>query len=237
MSTFSVERSTVISAPVESIYPMVENFREWTRWSPWESIDPTMEHRYEGPIAGVGAKYAWKGKSKAGVGTMQIMETTLTTIRIRLEFTKPMKAVNPTTFTFAAEGAGTRVTWTMTGESTGLNRLFLLFMNMDKMVGKDFEKGLAQLGGAVSGHAQEHLRQWRHKPLKASAWHGDILVQAAVLSVNCGCWTAGVRCSRRKSVARAKVVQPRTRSWTCRVPLGFRSYRSVRDRHGPPCFG
>ena len=103
MSTFRVERSTVIPAPAEAIYPLVENFHEWTKWSPWESIDPTMERSYHGPATGVGAKYAWKGKGKAGAGTMEITDATPAAITIRLEFTKPMKALNPTTFTFASE--------------------------------------------------------------------------------------------------------------------------------------
>ena len=153
MSTFRVERSTVIPAPAEAIYPLVENFHEWTKWSPWESIDPTMERSYQGPATGVGAKYAWKGRGKAGAGTMEITDATPTAITIRLEFTKPMKALNPTTFTFASEGPGTRVTWTMTGESKGFNRLFMLFVSMDKLVGNDFEKGLEQLAGAVSEKA------------------------------------------------------------------------------------
>ncbi len=151
MSTFTVERSAVIPAPAEDIYPFVESFHEWTKWSPWETIDPTMERSYDGPATGVGAKYAWKGKGKAGSGTMQITDANPTEIKIRLEFTKPMKAVNPTTFTFTPVAEGTRVTWTMTGESRGVNKVVMLFMNMDKMVGGDFEKGLAQLAVSVSG--------------------------------------------------------------------------------------
>lgn len=151
MSTFTVQRSAVIPAPAEEIYPLVESFREWTKWSPWETIDPTMQRAYDGPVTGVGAKYAWKGNRKAGAGTMEITGAEPAQINIRLQFTKPMKALNPITFTFAPEDASTRVTWTMTGESKGINKLFMFFMNMDKLVGRDFEKGLAQLAQAVHG--------------------------------------------------------------------------------------
>ncbi|NVM95822.1 SRPBCC family protein [Arthrobacter wenxiniae] len=153
MSTFTVERSAVIPAPASEIYPLVESFREWTKWSPWETVDPNMQRSYEGPVSGVGAKYAWKGNRKAGAGAMVITGAEPARINIRLEFTKPMKAVNPITFTFAPEASGTRVTWTMNGESKGITKFFMLFMNMDKLVGRDFEKGLAHLAQAVRGTA------------------------------------------------------------------------------------
>lgn len=151
MSTFSVTRNALINATAAELFALVNNFHSWTQWSPWETVDPDMERTYSGQESGVGAKYAWKGNSKAGSGTMEIVETTVPErINIRLEFTKPFKAVNPTTFTFVPEGTGTRVTWAMTGESKGIAKVFALFMNMDKMVGTDFEKGLAQLSQAVA---------------------------------------------------------------------------------------
>lgn len=151
MSTYEVTRNAVIPAPAADIFPLVNSFREWTKWSPWESVDPGMDRSYSGSESGVGAKYAWSGNRRAGSGTMEIVESTEPQgIRIRLEFTKPFKAVNPTAFTFAPSGSGTRVTWTMTGENKGIGKLFALFMNMDKMVGTDFEKGLASLAGAVA---------------------------------------------------------------------------------------
>lgn len=151
MSTYEVTRSAVIPAPAEDIFPLVNSFREWTKWSPWESVDPAMERSYSGSESGVGAKYAWSGNRKAGSGTMEIVDTAEPrNIKIRLEFTKPFKAVNPTSFTFTPSGDGTQVTWTMTGENKGIGKVFALFMNMDKMVGADFEKGLASLAGAVA---------------------------------------------------------------------------------------
>ncbi len=151
MSTFEVTRSAVIPAPAEDIFPLVNNFHEWTKWSPWDAVDPTMERRYAGSDAGVGAKYAWSGNRKAGSGTMEIVDSAEPDrIRIALEFTKPFKAVNPTTFTFTPSANGTQVTWTMSGENKGIGKVFALFLNMDKMVGGDFEKGLASLADAVT---------------------------------------------------------------------------------------
>lgn len=151
MSTYRVTRNAVIPAPAEDIFPLVNSFRGWTKWSPWETVDPAMDRSYSGSDSGVGAKYAWSGNRKAGSGTMEIVESTApNTIRIRLEFSKPFKAVNPTTFTLTPAGSGTRVTWTMTGENSGIGKVFALFMNMDKMIGTDFEKGLASLADAVS---------------------------------------------------------------------------------------
>jgi ribosome-associated toxin RatA of RatAB toxin-antitoxin module len=151
MSTFEVTRSAAIPAPAEDIFPLVDNFHEWTKWSPWESVDPAMERSYSGSDSGVGAKYAWSGNRKAGSGTMEIVDAaTPRSIKIRLEFSKPFKAVNPTTFTFTPSGSGTQVTWTMTGENKGIGKVFALFMNMDRMVGADFEKGLAALATAAA---------------------------------------------------------------------------------------
>jgi hypothetical protein len=155
MSTYSVTRSTVIPAPAKDVFPLVNSFREWPKWSPWETVDPDMQRTYSGAESGVGAKYAWSGNRKAGAGNMEIVESQEPdVIRLRLEFTKPFAAVNPTTFTFVPEGGGTRVTWTMTGEHKGIGKVFALFMNMDKMVGGDFEKGLSSLASVVgSGKA------------------------------------------------------------------------------------
>ena len=151
MSTFEVRRSAVIPATPEEIFPLVNDFHEWTAWSPWEQIDPGMSRRYFGSASGAGAGYAWSGNRKAGSGTMEIEESEPNSlIRIRLEFTKPFKALNPTTFTFTPVQGGTEVTWSMTGENKGLARVFALFMNMDMMVGADYERGLAALGSAVA---------------------------------------------------------------------------------------
>ena len=97
MATYEVTRSAFIPAPAEAIFPLINSFHEWTKWSPWETVDPTMERHYSGNDAGVGAKYAWSGNRKAGSGNMEIVESTAPSVlRVRLEFTKPFKAVNPT---------------------------------------------------------------------------------------------------------------------------------------------
>lgn len=154
MSTYEVRRSAVIPAAPEEIFPLVNNFHEWTAWSPWEAVDPGMSRRYFGPDTGVGAGYEWSGNRKAGSGTMQIIESVPgSRVRIRLEFTKPFKALNPTAFTFTPAPGGTEVSWVMTGENKGVAaKLFSLFMNMDKLVGSDFERGLNSLAATVAAN-------------------------------------------------------------------------------------
>jgi hypothetical protein len=99
----------------------------------------------------VGAGYEWSGNRKAGSGTMEIVESVPSNeIKVRLQFTKPFKALNPTSFIFAPAPGGTEVSWVMTGENKGAAKLFALFVNMDKMVGADFERGLKSLAGAVA---------------------------------------------------------------------------------------
>jgi hypothetical protein len=151
MSSYEVSRSAFIPAPPEEIFPLVNSFLEWTKWSPWEAVDPEMDRSYSGNDAGVGARYAWSGNRKAGSGNMEIVESDFPgSIKVRLEFTKPFKAVNPTSFTFTPADGGTRVTWRMTGENKGLAKVFALVVNMDKMVGGDFERGLAALSAAAT---------------------------------------------------------------------------------------
>ncbi|MCU1567779.1 MAG: hypothetical protein JWQ56_2716 [Pseudarthrobacter sp.] len=151
MSTYEVRRSAVIPAPAEDIFPLVNSFHQWTKWSPWETVDPGMNRRYFGSESGVGAGYEWSGNRKAGSGTMEIVESEPSReIKVRLQFTKPFKALNPTTFTFTPVPGGTEVSWMMTGENKGAAKLFALFMNMDKLVGSDFERGLRSLSEAVA---------------------------------------------------------------------------------------
>jgi hypothetical protein len=151
MSSFTITRSAVIPASEADIYPLISNFHEWTKWSPWETVDPSMSRTYSGAESGAGATYAWSGKGRAGAGSMEITDATEpSSVAIRLTFTKPMKAVNRTTFTLAPDNGGTKVSWTMTGEHKGFGRIVMLFMSMDKLVGRDFEKGLASLATAVA---------------------------------------------------------------------------------------
>ncbi|GAB3272299.1 SRPBCC family protein [Sinomonas notoginsengisoli] len=153
MAAYTISRSAFIPAPPEAVYPHVVDFHKWTEWSPWEPLDPGMERTYSGPDAGVGAAYAWRGNRKAGAGSMQILEAVEPkSIRLRLVFVKPFKAVNPTGFTFEPDHDGTRVTWVMKGENRGIAALVFKVLKMDNSVGRDFEKGLANLA-KVAGEA------------------------------------------------------------------------------------
>jgi uncharacterized protein YndB with AHSA1/START domain len=148
--TYTVQRSTTIEAPPERVFELIADFRNWTTWSPWEGIDPDMQRTYSGTESGVGAVYAWSGNRKAGRGRMQITDATEPrSVRIDLEFEKPWKARNDTLFTIDSEGTASRVTWSMTGRKTLMTKVMGLFTSMDKLVGPDFEKGLARLKTAV----------------------------------------------------------------------------------------
>ncbi len=144
-SKFRIERSAKINAPAEKIHALLANFRKWGGWSPWEELDPDMQRTFKGPEEGVGAGYAWEGK-KAGSGNMLITKSNPASgISLDLNFSKPIKANNLTDFTLTPDGGGTRVVWAMHGPQPFMQRLFGAVFNMDKMVGKDFEKGLAKL--------------------------------------------------------------------------------------------
>jgi len=146
---FKVERSVSMAVPPEAAYAQVVDFHAWERWSPWAKLDPTMKATYSGAPSGVGASYHWVGDDKVGEGRMTITEVAPPSrVAIRLEFLKPFAATNDTAFAFAPEGAGTRVTWTMSGKNEFLGKVMSLFVNMDQMIGRDFEKGLAQLAAA-----------------------------------------------------------------------------------------
>lgn len=147
--SFEVKRSTSIDAAPAVVHALVNDFHEWRRWSPWEDVDPDLERTYSGPDQGVGAHYAWSGNKKAGSGTMEITGSTPERIDIALSFLKPFKASNHVDLTFTPSGPGTDVVYRMTGEHTGISGLFMRFMNLDKMVGPDFEKGLARLKAAA----------------------------------------------------------------------------------------
>jgi len=151
---YTVERSATIAAPPARIYEELVDFHRWTAWSPWEELDPQLQRTYSGPESGVGSVYAWSGNRKAGKGHMQIREATEPSkVGIDLEFEKPFKASNDTVFTIEPEGSGSRVTWTLTGKKTAMTKLMGIFTSMDKMVGPDFEKGLARLKTVTEGSA------------------------------------------------------------------------------------
>lgn len=149
-SEFQVTRSSTINAAPAKVFNLVNDFHQWSTWSPWDKMDPTMKKTYEGPATGAGATYAWVGNGQVGEGKMTITKSeTPALVEIQLEFLKPMKATNFTRFTFKPEGQGTLVTWTMTGHNNLIAKAFHMIMNVDKMVGGDFERGLAQMKAAA----------------------------------------------------------------------------------------
>lgn len=150
MADFEMSRSTRIDADPATAHALIDDFREWTRWSPWEGVDPDLRRTYSGPDHGVGSAYEWSGNRKAGEGRMEITSSTPTQVTVDLRFVKPFKATNVTRFDLAPSEGGTDVTWTMTGQRNAMmglmGRLFL-----DKAIGKDFDRGLAALKVAAEG--------------------------------------------------------------------------------------
>ncbi len=145
-ATFRVQRSASIKAPPEKIFAALGDFRAWAAWSPWEKMDPAMQREHGGAAAGKGATYAWQGNSKVGQGRMEIVETAAPSrLVIKLDFLKPFEAHNTAEFTLERRGEATEVTWAMHGPAKFAFRLMGVFMNMDAMIGKDFEAGLANL--------------------------------------------------------------------------------------------
>ena len=147
-SQFRITRSRTIGATPERLFALVNDFHEWAVWSPWEKLDPGMKRTYEGPSAGPSARYAWAG-DKAGAGSMEITDAKPgESVAIDLRFIKPFPANNKVLFSFEPDGGGTRVTWTMDGQSNFVSKAFGVFVDMDKLVGKDFESGLEAMESA-----------------------------------------------------------------------------------------
>jgi hypothetical protein len=143
---FQVTRSTTIAAPPAVVFAQVNDFHNWEAWSPWAKLDPACRNTFDGASAGKGAIFAWDGNKKVGAGRMTITDSqSPELIRIHLEFLRPFKATNTTEFAFQAQGGQTLITWTMFGKNNLMSKVFGLFVDCDKMVGKDFEKGLASL--------------------------------------------------------------------------------------------
>lgn len=151
---FRYERSIEINAPATRIFPLINNLRANRVWSPWEKMDPAMKRTYSGEFAGKGAKYAWDGNEKIGAGSMEITESVAPTkVVSRLEFTRPMAAVNTTEFTLDEKNGKTTVTWAMYGRNNFIGKLVSVFMDCEKMVTEQFDAGLAEMKKSVENQA------------------------------------------------------------------------------------
>lgn len=147
--TFSVRRSIAIKAPPGKIVNLIADFHQWSAWSPWEKLDPNMQRTFGGPANGVGSTYDWKGNKDVGIGHMEVLTASMARIDIKLDFIEPFPSHNKTVFTLLPQGETTTVNWEMTGPMTFPVKVMTTFVSMDKMVGKDFEKGLAQMKAAA----------------------------------------------------------------------------------------
>ncbi len=148
--TFTVQRAASIKAPPEKIFAVLDDFHNWGVWSPWEKMDPDMKRTFSGAANGKGAVYEWQGNSKVGQGRMEITDATAPSqVTIKLDFIKPFEGHNVAEFVLQPSGDATNVTWTMRGPSPYMAKVMSVFCNMDSMIGKDFEAGLANLKAAT----------------------------------------------------------------------------------------
>jgi hypothetical protein len=145
-ATFRVERTIDVKAPPEKIFPLINDFHQWVSWSPYENKDPAMKRSYSGAESGNGAVYGWEGNSNVGAGRMEILkESVPSKILIKLDFFKPFEGHNTAEFTMQPQGDATHLSWVMRGPAPFISKLMQVFMNLDHMIGKDFEVGLANL--------------------------------------------------------------------------------------------
>jgi uncharacterized protein YndB with AHSA1/START domain len=143
---YRVERSTTINAPAEAVFNQVNDFHNWNAWSPWAKLDPNAKNTFDGAASGVGAVFKWSGNDEVGEGSMTLLESRpQERIQIRLVFIRPFEDTADVEFKFQPQGEQTMVTWTMSGKHDFVTKIICYFMNMDKMLGSDFEKGLASL--------------------------------------------------------------------------------------------
>ncbi len=144
--TLRVERSLTVKAPAEKIFPLINDLHSWAIWSPYEKIDPAMKKTHSGSVSGVGAIYGWEGNSDIGKGRMEILESNpFSKIGIQLDFFEPFEAHNSAEFRLEPKGEFTKITWIMSGPANYLSRIMCVFIDMDKMIGENFETGLSNL--------------------------------------------------------------------------------------------
>jgi polyketide cyclase/dehydrase/lipid transport protein len=147
--SFRVQRTVLINAPSDKVFPRINDIKAWTAWSPYEKKDPAMKRSYGAVTAGKGATYAWEGDKNVGQGSMEMLESSPQKVLIKLDFLKPFEAHNMAEFILVPKGDTTDVTWAIYGPSPFMSKVIGTFMNLDKMIGGDFEKGLADLKAAA----------------------------------------------------------------------------------------
>ena len=147
--SFRIERSTTIKAPPEKISTYLTDFKQWAAWSPWEGKDPAMKRTYSGATSGKGAVYGWEGNKNIGTGRMEILDVQPQKVTIKLDFFSPFEAHNTAEYVLEPQGDSTKVTWAMFGPSNYMSKVMTTLMSMEKMVGPDFEAGLAKLKAAA----------------------------------------------------------------------------------------
>lgn len=153
-NTFRIQRAASIKAPPDKIFAFINDFHNWGAWSPWEKMDPMMKRTHAGAAQGKGAIYEWDGNNKVGKGRMEIAESAPPSkVMINLDFLKPFKAHNTVEFTLEPQGESTQVTWAMQGHNPFMSKLMQVFVSLDRMVGKDFEAGLAHLKAVAERQA------------------------------------------------------------------------------------
>jgi uncharacterized protein YndB with AHSA1/START domain len=151
-SEYRVERSATISAPVETVFAQVNDFHKWEAWSPWAKLDPNAKATFAGASSGQGAKFSWSGNDKVGEGTMTLVESVPNQlVKIDVEFTRPFEGSTISEFAFRPQGSATVVTWASYGEQNFIGKAICVFVSMDRMLGGDMEKGLAQMKAVAEG--------------------------------------------------------------------------------------
>jgi uncharacterized protein YndB with AHSA1/START domain len=159
-STFHIERSADAAAPADVVFAMITDFHQWAEWSPWEKMDATMKKTYSGAPSGPGSVYEWTGNDKVGQGRMTILAVKPNEqVSIKLEFIKPWTATNQVAFDLKPASDKTKVSWSMDGQHDFMGKAFSMFMDMDKMVGGDFEKGLAKLSEVSATEAKKRQEE------------------------------------------------------------------------------
>ena len=163
-AAFSIERNATIAASPEVVFSFLDDFHQWSKWSPWDKRDPNMRRTYEGAPSGVGAMYSWEGNSQVGEGRMTLTESQPNErVRIKLDFIKPFTATNEVDLTIKPAAGAVVVAWVMRGNNNFMAKAFSMVMDMDKMVGKDFEAGLGQLKQASEEEARRRADEAKKK--------------------------------------------------------------------------